>query len=289
MWFRRKKPGRLAAVLPHRTGWTDFPREHEADRERFCRLVAAPAARQTYIMFFTPRSGSSWLADIAAASGRLGTPSEAFNPNFLPKMVRAFGTRSMDEYCEVLRRRRHAGGIMGFQITWHQLNRVFRDDGEPFRRFPDAALFWLIREDIVAQAVSLYKMVETGVAHAPHSSEAAIREADAALEYDGKRIRKWLDHILQAEERTEAILSERGPTPLRMSYERNLALGAGGVISAMCAHLGIDGNETAEPPASDHRRIATEANRAFAARFREAEAGYLGEVAERRRALLAAL
>ena len=66
------------------------------------KLAKRPAARTRFVMHFTPRSGSSWLTDLAEQTGRLGKPGECFNPNFLPRMAARLDAANMDEFVEVM-------------------------------------------------------------------------------------------------------------------------------------------------------------------------------------------
>jgi len=268
--------------------WKKFPRAGEVDREKFARDMARPLPDKTYVMYFTPRSGSSWITDIAKQTKRLSIPGEAFNPSFLPEMTRAYNATTMDEYCAILMRRRNTEGVFGFQITHHQLAAVFRSEADFLARFPTPICFWLIRKDIVLQAVSLYKMLQLSVSHAPQITAEEIRAREAAFRYDGPAIRHWLDHILQAERATEALFARTGLQPLRMSYERNAEMKTNHIVNVMGQHIGIP---TMKMPLlhSDHHKIGTPRNEDFADRFRADYRDYLRRVDDQRQPMLAKL
>src|SRR5579871_4778068 len=59
----------------------------EVDEAAFANEVrkTTPADRY-YIIFFTPRSGSSWLTSVLSATRHLGYPEEYINPEFLPNI-----------------------------------------------------------------------------------------------------------------------------------------------------------------------------------------------------------
>ncbi|APX14359.1 Stf0 family sulfotransferase [Tateyamaria omphalii] len=250
--------------------WKTFASPAELDRDRFDKEIEKPAARTRYVMHFTPRSGSSWLTDLAMRTKRLSQPGECFNPNFMPRMTRALNARNMDEYIAILERRRNTRNVYGFQITHHQLIKVFGKNAAFAARFPvaDWHSFFLIREDIVAQAVSLHKMVQTDISHAPQVSADDITERERAYAYDGAEIKRWLAHILAAEQGSEAFFAETGARPFRMSYERNLAVKPHRVVNTMCRHLGIARLKT-PPPDSTHSKVGTGQNTDYAARFRD--------------------
>lgn len=269
--------------------WAKFPQPSEVDREMFSREMARQPAKTSYAILFTPRSGSSWLSDVVSVTKKLGTPGELFNPNFLPKALHATNATNLQEYCDILRRRRSQGGAFGFEITHHQLDAVFGGDEGFLAHFPSLRIFWLVRRDIVAQAVSLYKMQVTGISHGPQSNDETIRKKDADVPYDAAQISLWLRHILAAEERTEALLARTGWEPLRMWYERNMAVGAKVVINRMAEHLGRPGFVREEAPQSRHRKIGTALNSDLAKRFRDEHPQFITELELRRAVTLKGL
>lgn len=258
----------------------------DVDRTRMARLMARPAAEKLFVIFFTARSGSSWLTDIAQATGRLSNPDECFNPGFLPTMSRALCAPTLGDYIGALIRRRNTHGVYGCQLTYHHLRAVFRDETAFLEHFGQAAFFWLMREDFVLQAVSLYKMVETSVTHTTQADPAARAAADAAFSYDNDGIAHWLNHNLAAERATAAMIARHGLAPLRMSYEDLTAAGALATVNLMARHIGIP-PITMDRIDSGHSKLGTERNTAFAARFRSENPDLVAEVEAERAPWLA--
>ena len=268
--------------------WKNFPRQSELDRDRFALDMARPLPEREYVMYFTPRSGSSWITDIVWQTRRLSLPGEVFNPNFLPNIIQSYNASSMDEYCDVLRRRRNTRGVFGFQITYHQLAAVFDRESDFLARFPSPVCFWLIRRDIVLQAISLYKMVQTQAGHAAQTPLDEIARRDQGVAYDGAAIRHWLQHILNAEIKTEDMFARHGLKPMRMSYERNVEMHPNHVVQVMGQHIGVP-KMRLKPLESAHSKIATATNDSFADRFRSQYAGFLQEVDAQRSPMLGQL
>ena len=266
--------------------WNKFPKASELDRDRFERDMKLPAASIRYVMYFTPRSGSSWLTDIADQTRRLSIPGECFNPNFLPNMTRALNASNMDEYIDILRRRRNTRDVFGFQITYHQLNAVFANREDFLRRFPEEKCFWLIREDILLQAISLHKMQITQLSHAPQISDKDLEKKDKSFKYDKKQIQRWLEHIRKAEIDTEQLFADQGLAPYRMSYEQNTSLRPTRVVNAMGHYLGLDHMKGLKLKTA-HRKIGTGTNEAYAERFREEMSDYMKKIDEDRAPMLA--
>lgn len=103
--------------------------------------------------------------------------------------------------------------------------------------------------------------------------------------YDGAEIRRWLEHILLAEQSTEALFAKFGLTPLRMSYEHNTTLKPNHLLNVMGRHMGLP-TMRMKPIRSDHHKIATDRNAEFADRFRRENQTFLSEVEELRAPML---
>lgn len=258
------------------------------DPEIVARMMNNPPAAKNFVVYFTPRSGSSWLTDVLAQTKRMGRCNEAFNPNFLPQMARACQADNLEDYIDHIQRRLKTRNMFSFEITFHQLKAIFPDESQFLRHFGVSPCFWLIREDIVEQAVSLAKMVTTQVAHSPHSTPEDRAAADARFDYDAKLIRKWLNHILAAERENEAYFARNRITPMRISYERMFAIPTDHMLAIMADHVDMRlPFEEAYHPA--HEKLGTSRNASFADRFRQEQADFLAEVDTERAPWLAQL
>lgn len=238
----------------------------EADQKRYERFIQAEAPSKTYSILFTPRSGSSWLTSILTETKAMGTPEEWFNPQLMPSSTRSKGARSLDQFIEAISRHRIHGGVFGFEITFHQLSAVFGSRSNFMSRFPDATFFWLIRRDIVSQGVSLDKMVQTNISHAPTVDASEIGSRDDHYSYDSGRIKKWIQHIRAAEIGTEKMISDYGLRPTRLSYEGMVSMGVEEVVNIFASQLGVN-LPTLGDISSGHRKIATSKNDEFSKRF----------------------
>lgn len=248
-----------------------------ADMSKYEREMRRPESTNNYVIFFTARSGSSWLTDICKHTGRLSFPGEAFNPNFVPNMAQALNARNVTEFLNILRRRRNTHGVFGLQITYHQLSRMFDNEEEFMSYMGTWKMLWLLREDIVLQAVSLMKMQQTKVAHLPATNPEQRAEADKEFVYDAGQIKQWLRHSIQAERKSERMFARYKLSPLRLSYEGITAAGANETVNAMAHYLG-------EPPIlganleTGHGKIGTSKNAEFAARFRDDHVKFLERI-----------
>ena len=255
----------------------------EVDHASQNKMLTAPEPEHLFVMYFTPRSGSSWVADIASRSKHFGQVTETFNPRHMDKMTRACQAPDLDSYCKIFPRRMQRNGVLGFQVTHHQIAHVFGSDQAFLDRYGTAPAFWLIRQDIILQAISLHKMVVTGFAHTPHTTASDRAAAEQAYHYKSKSIRDWLLHILVAEERTDAMFERAGITPMRMSYEQNTQLTARQLLSIMSQHIGMPHVKVTRSFQTKHELVRTARNHAIAERVREERATYVKEIEDRRK------
>jgi len=258
------------------------------NQTRVDQVALRPLPDHTYVIYFTPRSGSSRLTEILSQTQKLGEATEAFNPNFLPGIAEAVQAKDMQSYIENLSRWLNRNGVFGFEITGHQLNKVFPQVTDFFDAFSNAKSFWLIREDIVAQAVSLAKMVTLDIGHTAQSNPDQRREAEKSFTYAPQKIKRWLNHILAAERLSETWFKRFEISPKRMSYEKMIQLSAGEIANDFASHLGLP--DLPEIRFSlQHQKLGTSKNREFADRFRIDEAEFLKTVAKERQPMLNAL
>lgn len=257
-------------------------------RAAFDRLMAWPAPTVEYCIYFTPRSGSSWLTDLTKRSGYLGGAREYFNAGNGSKIAQAFGARNMDEYVAAIRRHSGAQGVFGVEITFFQLKRTFGEPDEFMKYFGDVRPFWLIREDIVAQAVSLWKKQQTGMAHSVSSTAEARAAVEGGLAYGDAGIAHWIRHVRRLEVVTERHFVRYGLDPVRMSYERMMAAGPEATRDALAVALGLEPRAPVHG-GSKHEKIGTQQNQDFAARYRRRHPIACFKLARARRAMLAGL
>ena len=262
-------------------GRRDLFKDVEFDPVRHAEMMKRPSARINYVIYFTPRSGSSWLTDVLVQTKRMSLANEAFNPSFIPKIAQSVNASNLDQYVNALKRRHNNHGVYGFQITWHQLNAVFPNHDDFIDCFGTEPAVWLIRRDIVAQAVSLAKMVTTKVTHSPHVTKQDRAAADLAFAYDQSLIKHWLAHILAAERGSEVLFAQRDINPLRISYEDMMSVEAEQVAKIIMHHVGATPLPDVEFQTA-HEKLATTQNQDYAARFRTDCAAYLDDVEQER-------
>jgi trehalose 2-sulfotransferase len=252
------------------------------------RLLEKPAASRTFVIHFTARSGSTWLADTLEATGQLGRAREYYNPKLLPARAQKLQSKDLATYADMLPRHFNIADVFSFEITSHQIYAVFG----PYRNFHKIyggyPCFWLIRQDIVSQAISLAKMVTTNVAHARDSEDRKIIESEHAFVYDNDFIKKWLVHIRNGEKKSEEMFAEYSLSPMRLSYEQITAMSAHRVVNLVAKHADLPNVPLMEYP-SPLQKIGSTQNVLYADRFREENKDFLRKIDEERAEMLSKL
>lgn len=257
----------------------DDPEKHE-------RQLALPAATTRYAIYFTPRSGSSWLGDIAIQTKQLGNPGEPFNPPNVPVIAQRLNATDLDSYIDKLTRVRNTKGVFGFQITFGDIGVTFEGPHALMKHFQRDPCFWLIRENILLQAVSLSKKAQTRIGHTTQTD--AAQSADTGAQYDAAGIKRFLTHIDHYERGTEAIFTRYKLAPLRLSYERMTQLEPIEVAQVIARHIGLPDMQF-DRIEQTHEKLGTSLNREFAQRFRTEHPDLMAEIDNRRAPMLAQL
>lgn len=249
-----------------------------SDSARLAEDLAKPASPLLYLIYFTPRSGSTWLNDTLRQAKRLGFPREWFNPGFLTQNARNLNADNLGDYIALLRRRGHSTAGFSFQITANQIRHVFGSP-EAFLGYfpPDLPAFYLRREDMVLQAISLAKAVNSNVFHSTLASDADRSQADASFDYNGPEFARWLRHILALERAQEDMFARHAISPIRLSYEEITKAGPEPVVRLFRERLGQK-QRRVEEVAPRHEKIGTDRNLAFAERLRAEHPALIDEI-----------
>ena len=253
------------------------------DPQRHARELALSPAAIRYAMHFTPRSGSSWVGDIATRTGKLGNPGEPFNLPHVEVVAARLNATDLDSYIDKPSRVRNTGGIFGFQLTYGHIATTFGGPAAYMRHFRNDPTFWLIREDIVGQAVSLSKKAQTRIGHTIHQRAAADR--DAGFDYDTTSIIRFLTHLELYEQGTERLFAKFGLDPLRLSYERMTQLKPIEVAQVIARHVGRP-DLTFDEIESEHAKLGTSLNSEFAERFRAEHPELVAKIEDKRHHIL---
>ena len=223
----------------------------------------------TYLVCATPRSGSTLLCSVLAATGVAGRPEEYFEARLesgIPRRPREYFsaasgfplhrvpdvdppiphysdlrgvTEWTDHFDVTLRHGTTPNGVFGAKIMWMHLPDLASfakatTDTVLSTLFPDARYVWVRREDRTRQAISLWKAMQT------QTWKATPRLPDEPLRYD----REAIDHLIALLERDDAAWERHwernGIEPLTLGYERHIAPDPSGAAQEVLRYIGVD-------------------------------------------------
>ncbi|MCX7143121.1 MAG: Stf0 family sulfotransferase [Proteobacteria bacterium] len=244
---------------------------HDVSREDLERYNGIVAGRKPYIICFTPRSGSSYLADLLTSSESLGAPGEYLNADLMDltlQHMRAAGYagRSLIDYLSwLMQNLSSANGVFGFKVSYFDwqpliacgLDKVLFGGFKPM---------FLYRRNILKQAVSLYVATETNLFHTNVPIAEETRRRAATLPYDPEKIRNWIQHIWIQEGAWRDYL--RGRDFLELDYDV-VSDDAGSVVSAIARFLAVDLAQDRDAKASVFEKVRTANNDRLVVTFLE--------------------
>jgi trehalose 2-sulfotransferase len=179
--------------------------------KRAWRHIAAPADRG-YMICTTPRCGSNYLSQLVASTGVLGNPREYFN---VEGRRRNDDPEYPDDPCEqlkqVLTTGRTANGIYAVKMHYYQLA-ALKQIVDPFRDLPHLHYIVLKRRDVLGQALSWSRALQTGQFRATHT-------AWQAATYDQRQIRQSLVWLMDERASWRKTLRTLKARPLVLTYE----------------------------------------------------------------------
>ncbi len=201
----------------------------------------------TYLIFFTPRSGSYLMCEALKASRLAGFPGEYFSAPQMHRLGKQWGVSDQSDYLEMLfHNRTTANGVFGAKVTWRQFSTFVakRCEIEPRWALPPAVLasallpnlryLWLTRRDKLRQAISFSKALQTGV-----WSVTGPRMADRPdPQYDAGSITALLQRIKDDEIQSRNYFSINSIEPFTVVYEEFVS-GYDATCTDILEYLGV--------------------------------------------------
>ena len=230
--------------------------------------IEGAGVSSSLIICATPRTGSTMLADLLAASGSVGRALEHFNHNALPPEAPV----RLGDFLVERAGKKGDTSVFGLKLIWYQHDlfltrlKALRGadglaDGQLIAAaLPDPRYVWITRDDVVAQAVSWWRAKSTRVWR---DDDRPV--ADATFDYSKIDELVRLSRVQNAA--WEEWFDENRITPLHVTYEMLVADPAA-VAHRSLGHLGIepDGGFTARPRT---RKQADTVNAEWISRYRE--------------------
>jgi LPS sulfotransferase NodH len=206
-----------------------------------------------YIICSEHRSGSTALCQWLSSTGLLGHPAEYFARTEHSVAIE----RDPALLATLLNRATTPNGVWGIKLFSQQFDATMK--ARWIERLPAAHFILLERHDLLGQAISLVRALQT---RAYRAHEAAV----APARYDARAIRRQMGRLAQAQARWRLFFARNGIEPLWLTYEE-MVRDPNAVVRAVARHIDVD-----DPPPIDPRLIKVTVQRdtvsdAWRARF----------------------
>lgn len=238
------------------------------------------AGASCYTIWFSQRTGSTWLCDALGATGIAGRPGELLHAAEPERLCEHYDAPSAAALVAALRRLGSTpNGVFGIKQGFSEphFGQVIAllvegtASGGTSRlavwehAFPNHRHVFMTRRNKVRLAVSWWRAIQTGEWHRRQGETQ--RQEDLEDRYDFHAIDHLLSECVLREAGIQELLAEGGVAPLTVAYE-DLVANPPAELRRMLAFLGLDGG-----PGVGFRsglvRIADPVSEAWVQRFRE--------------------
>lgn len=243
---------------------------------------------EAYVICTSPRSGSTLLCKLLAATGVSGKPGSHFHEPSIARWLEYHhlaaepGAALRDTLRRVfdaaIARGTGDTGIFGLRLQRHSFeffveqlgvhNPGLPNDRARFEAAFGRTLFiHLTRPDKVAQAVSGLKAEQTGLWHlAPDGTEIERSAPPAEPAYDGAGLRRLYDEFTGFDAAWPAWFAAEGISPLRITYDE-LSADPRTTLRRVLTALGLD-PIAADPVVPGVAKLADRMSEEWVSRFR---------------------
>ena len=234
-----------------------------------------------YLLCYVPRSGSTHLTSLLRGTAKLGKPADFLNLEYhrlaadrqdvfeetglhtICEARTAYGAATVGEYLAHLTRvGRTPNGVFGMKADLYQASILMRRG-----LFLGGPLTWkyiyLTRQDLLLQAISLHRAIQTDV------WSTASGPPKAACVYDPAAILAQVRALAGVMAQWEFVFAGLGIAPLRVTYE-DLEADPRNVLARIASYLGIGDQLPELPVRSSYGRQRTAENERWAALVRAA-------------------
>lgn len=260
-------------------------RHDQFDQETFDRIMSKPKPDNVYTIFFTPRSGSTRVTRLIGDAKLSNHPGEFFNEYFIDKLAQTHSARNLEEFVALIQRHRQRRGHFGFEITYKQLAVAFLTGNRFLSMVKPDHTAWLVREDIISQAVSGSRLLQTQVPHTPTADKTMLDRAEQQFTYDAQLIAAMIKRIMWMERRTEHLIQRARLDTFRFSYEMTNELGPQRTTRLLAQKLGLP--EPDGDVVELHKKLPGTKAITFADRFRAEHPSFVSDIEQKRTPLMA--
>jgi LPS sulfotransferase NodH len=201
----------------------------------------------SYFVCGTPRAGTNLLTGLLKSTGIAGRPEEYFWRDDIPFWSKRWKTSTFAAYVSAaVRAGTTPNGVFGAKLMWGYMDDFLgrlralagegaASDGALVERFsPGSAFIWIWRGDVVAQAVSWAKAIQTGVWYDHHG-----RRPLARTDFDFDQIESLAREVADHNNAWRRWFAANQIEPFAVQYEE-LASDKVGTTQRALALLGLE-------------------------------------------------
>lgn len=242
-----------------------FPLGHGASSDLDEAAYMPPA--KTCFMAMLQRSGSNMLCVMLEQTGALGYPGEYLSPRGPMQLYRdRYKSRNFLEYMNsVVSSRRTPNGVFALKTTYGDFNPI-ESSSVAGKLFPNAKFIYLIRKNIVAQAISAQKAKTSGLWHKRANGSLMGSAQTATPQYDKASILNIIRGLVRDQQDWELFFLLHKINPLRITYEE-LCENPYRVLEDVISFLGVEPAVSPKSITVPTMRLADDTNRQWEERF----------------------
>ena len=222
----------------------------------------------SYLICASPRTGSTLLSSMLLDTAIAGQPFEFMHELSMREFFARVGRPlELEEYVIFLKERRCSeNGVFGFKAQYEQLGWMYPDVYVQCKFVKSFDRYVLVyRRNVLAQAISHYRAMLTGVWH--EEAEADLAGGGVVAEqYDAIEIAKYLAADISQPEAWRRLLRKCEADWLEIAYE-DLIQDPAGILFRVMKYLDIEIDALPRAPSPRLRRQSDEVSRGWRERF----------------------
>lgn len=219
-----------------------------------------------YILYFTPRCGSTFFSDLLKKTALAGRPGEFLNPLSMPNTLNVLSKKNVKisgivKYIEWMHKNRKTpNNVFGCKVTYVHY-KPFIESGLDGLFFSNFHHFMLYRRNLVKQAISLYISSETNVFHTNVHIPGEAKQRAHTIAYDKEKIRFNVQRLWTQECGWDAYFQKFRFPVVKYNYDDIAARPVETVLS-MLQTIGVElpSTDSLEPGTSVFKRVGTSRN-----------------------------
>jgi LPS sulfotransferase NodH len=189
--------------------------------------------KKSLVICSTARSGSTWLDALVASTGVMGNPDEYLQPLAMRRISGIPETATLTErFARAVQLGMTENGIFGVKLLHWEMPKLIAVH-DPVRAFPNPYFVHLTRRDVLGQAISNARALQTG-------AWQSFREEQAEPQYSAKMIDESIAHLTTGNAKWLAYFARNGIVPLSLVYE-DVVKDPDKAVAAIAQHMQIDG------------------------------------------------